>query len=308
MSDEPRRPTPSDSPARRAYWTAQVRLWHPVASASRAAKGMAILFGALALVFFLPLALLQVSLSAARGGHLPWPVLQWALTTPLGALLLTALCLLMVGPPFILFSVWQIRQQVAQAIDMTGWPPIAWPIPWPTRPQPPSLPRWLGYGRREQTLTLIMLVLGTLLAIELVGIFIASSVYGFIELGRVQCDTNGNRCPPTFSVSWLVIASLCAAIALSGVARFRWLRRVEATCRVRLLYRDWSSMVPLYYIRQPGMTPEAVAAALTRFSSAQAVPLARLVVLAGLVMTPFVLLASASFVLSAWLQLQWMPG
>jgi hypothetical protein len=119
--------------------TAQVRPWLPGTSASGVAKVGAILNGALVLVGFAPLTLLVLSWSGARGGHLPWPALQWVLTTPLGALLLTALCLLMVGPPFILYSMWQLRQQVAQAIDITYWPPIAWPIPWPTRPQPPSI-------------------------------------------------------------------------------------------------------------------------------------------------------------------------
>src|SRR5260221_14538801 len=125
MSDEPQRPTTDDSTAWGTYWTAQVRPWLPGTSASRAAKGTALFFGALALVFFLPLTLLEVGWSAARGGHLPWPVLQWAVATPLGALLLTALCLLMVGPPIVLESMWQLRQQVAQAIDMTGVPLLA---------------------------------------------------------------------------------------------------------------------------------------------------------------------------------------
>src|SRR5258708_35547482 len=127
--------------------TAQVRPWLPGTSASRAAKGMALFFGVFALVFFLPLTLLEVGWSAARGGHLPWPALQWDVTTPLGALLLTALCVLIVGPPIVLDSLWQLRQQVAQAIDMTDLPPAAWPGPWPTPPQQPWIQRWLGYGR-----------------------------------------------------------------------------------------------------------------------------------------------------------------
>jgi hypothetical protein len=288
--------------------TAQVRPWLPGTSASGPEKGIAIFFGAILLVVYVPIMLLSVSTIGTQGGHLPWPALQWVLTTPLGTLLLTALCLLMVGPPFILFSVSQFRQQVAQAIDITGWPLMAWPIPWPTRPQPPSIQRWLGYGRREQALSLSMLMLGTLLAIELVGIFIASSLYGFYELGRLPCRTTGTGCSTDFPITGIVIASMPAAMALSHVARFRWLRRVEVTSHVWLRYRDWFSMAPPYYVRQPGMTPEAAAAALARFSSAQTVPLARLVVIGALVITPYVLLASTSFVLSAWLQLQWIPG
>jgi len=292
--------------------TAQVRPWLPGTSASGAAKAGAILNGALVLVGFAPLTLLALSWSGTPGGHLPWPILQWVVTTPPGALLLTALCLLMVGPPFILYSMWQLRQQVAQAIDMTGWLPIAWPIPWPipwpTRPQPPSIQRWLGYGRREQALSLIMLVLGTLLAIELVGIFIASSLYGFYERGRLPCRTTGTGCSPDFPFIGILLVTLWAVVALSCIAQIRWLRRVEATSHVWLRYRDWSWPSPLCYVRQPGVTPEAAAAALARFSSAQAAPVARLVVIGALVMTPYVALVSASWALGAWLQLLWIPG
>jgi hypothetical protein len=309
MTDEPQRPTPGDSTAWGAYWTAQGMPWLPGTSASKAAKGAALFLGVLTLVFFLPITLLEVGWSAARGGHLPWPALQWAVTTPLGALLLMALCVLVVGPPFVLDSLWQLRQQAAQAIDITGAPLMAWPGPLPTHPQPPWIPRWLGYGRGEQALSLTLLILGTLLAIEQVSVFIASAVYRFIELGRVQCDANGNRCQPTFPVvSWIVVASLFAAMALSGVARSRWLYRVKSTSHVWLRYRDWFSMTPLYYVRPPSVTPEAAAAALARFSSARAVPLARRFFIGVLVVTPYVLLASASFVLSVWLQLHWIPG
>ncbi len=197
MSDEPQRPTSTDDRnAWGAYWTAQGMPWLPGTNASKAAKGTALFFGAIALVLFLPITLLEVGWSTARGGHLPWPALQGVITTPLGALVLTALCILVIGWPYVLASVWVLRRDVARAIDITGVPLMAWPSPWPTRPQPPSLLRWLGYGRREQALNLIMLVLGTLLAIELVGIFSASTLYGFYERGRLPCRTTGTGCSP----------------------------------------------------------------------------------------------------------------
>jgi hypothetical protein len=310
MSDEPQRPTPGDGTAWGAYWTAQGMPWLPGTSASKAAKGTAMLSGALVLVGYVPLTLLAVGWSGARGGHLPWPVLQWALTTPLGALLLIALCVLVIGPPGVLFNLWQLKRQVAQAIDMTDLPPAAWPGPWPTRPRQPRIQRWLGYGRREQALSLALLVLGTLLAVALVVAFLASFILwsrGFGDV-RVQCDTTGTGCPPTFPLMAIPSASLVAVVALSQVARFRWLRRAEATSRLWLRYRDWSWPSPLYYVRPSGVTPEAAAAALVRLSSVQAVPLARQVGIYALAMTPIVLLVSASFVLSAWLQLQWIPG
>jgi hypothetical protein len=290
--------------------TAQGMPWLPGTSASGAAKGTAMLSGAFVLVGYVPLTLLQVGASAARGGHLPWPILQWAVTTPLGVLLLIALYVLVIGPPGVLFNLWQLRRQVAQAIDITDLPPAAWPGPWPTRPQRPPIQRWLGYGRRDQALSLALLVLGTLLAVALAVAFFASFILwsrGFGDV-RVQCDTTGTGCPPDFPVMGIVLAALWAAIALSWVARFRWLRRAEATSHLWLRYRDWSWPSPLYYVRPSRVTPEAAAAALVRLSSVRAVPLTRLVGIYALAITPIVLLVSASFVLSAWLQLQWVRG
>jgi hypothetical protein len=63
-------------------------------------------------------------------------------------------------------------------------------------------------------------------------------------------------------------------------------------------------------VRQSGVTPEAAAAALARFSSARRMPepWARTFFIFVLATTPYVVLASASFALSEWLQLQWIPG
>lgn len=287
--------------------------WLPGTSASGVAKVTAILNGALLLVGSVPLALLVVtwSWSGAPGGHLPWPALQWAFTTPLGALLLATLCLLVVGPPLMLFNLWLLHPQVARAIDITGLPPAWWPGPWPTYPQQPSLQRWLGQGRRERALNLALFALGTLLAAALVGALLGSGVYGLRASGaRYAPDGNGcpNGCPPTYPLTGIVLASWFAAIALSWVARFLWLRRVEATSRVWLRYRSWLDAARLYYVRQPGVTPEAAAGALARFSSARPVPWARTFFISVLALTPYALLASASFALNGWLQLQWIPG
>ncbi|HEX6542386.1 MAG TPA: hypothetical protein VF040_11575 [Ktedonobacterales bacterium] len=288
----------------------------PGTSASGAVKVSAILYGALLLMVAVSLALLDVtwSWSGARGGHLPWPVLQWVLTTPLGTLLLTALCLLVVAPSYLLLNRWPLRMQLARAVDITGLPPALWSSPWPTYPQPPALSRWLGYGRRERALSLALLVLGALLAVVLIGVFFGSTVYGLrASDARIAPDGNGclNGCPPTYPLTGIVIASLFAAIAFSTMTQYRWLRHVEASSHVWLRYRSWliaAPAAPLYYVRPPEAPPEAAAAALARFSSTRLVPLARMCCIFVLAMTPYVLLVSASFVLSGWLQLQWIPG
>ncbi|HEX8035385.1 MAG TPA: hypothetical protein VF510_16130 [Ktedonobacterales bacterium] len=285
----------------------------PGASASKAAKGMALVLGALVLVGFVPLALLQASSSGARGGHLPSSARQWAVTTPTGTLTLIALCILVLGSPYILYARWLFRREVARASDITDVPLVVWPTSGPARsPRPlplrrPLLQRWLGRGRRERAVSLVLLTLGTLLAVALVGVFFASAIVSFRGLGDVRCDSSGNHCSPSFPLTGIPVASMFAVIALTYLARSRWLQRVEATSRVWLRYRDWTGSTPLCYVRQPGVTPEAAMAALARFSSARAVPVARQVFVGVLVAVPYVVLAGASFVLGTWLQLHWLP-
>jgi hypothetical protein len=284
----------------------------PGTSASRTAKGVAIFLGAGTLVVFVPLTLLTGSAIGARGGHLPWPAVQWAVSTPVGALVLIALCILVLGPPLVLFALWQQRREVALSIDVTGVPPWAWPSPRQARlqraVQHAHRQRWLGLGRRDQAVSLALLVFGTLLAVALVDIFIVSGIVSLRALDSVRCDANGNACPPSFSLTGIPQASLFAVLALAQVARSRWLQHVETTSRVWLRYQDWTWTTPLCYICQPGVTPEAAAAAIGRFSSSAAVPLARRFCVGVLVATPYVAVVSAFSVLSAWLQLAWMPG
>jgi hypothetical protein len=274
---------------------------------------MAIFMGVLGagiLVVFVPLTLLTVSAIGAHGGHLPWPAVQWTFTTPVGALVLIALCFLVMGTPLVLFALWQLRREVALSVDVTGVPPWVWPGPWQiqTRPWPPSLHGWLGHARREHVVNLTLLILGLLLAGGLLGTFVASGLYGFNALGSVPCDANGNACPPTFPLTGIIFPSWFAAIALTYGVRSRRLRRIEAASGVWLRYRDWTSMPQLCYLRPPGVTPEAAAAALGRFSSSSAVPFARRFFIGALVGSPYVVLASASLVVSAWLRLAWIPG
>jgi hypothetical protein len=288
----------------------------PGTSASGAGKVMALLFGVLALGLVL-LALLQAIWIGERGGSLPWPAVQWALTTPLGALLVTALCTLVFVPSWVLLSRWPIRRQVAQAIDITDLPPSwGWPSPWQANPPKPLAQRWLGQGRRDRALSLALLALGVLLAAALMGAFVGSAVYGLRAAdARIAPDGNGclGGCPPPYPLMGMVLAGWGVATALSWPARSLWLRRVEASSHVWLRYRSWLTATPLYYVRQPGVTPEAAAAALARFSSARhvpsvPVPWARTFFIGVLAMTPYMVLASASFALSGWLQLQWIPG
>jgi hypothetical protein len=264
--------------------------------------------GALVLIGFIPLALLEATWSGKRGGHLPWPAVQWAVTTPLGTLVVIFLGLLVLAPPTVLLSVSQRRRELARAVDVTSLPPWAWPGPWQRRPRHLSLHGWLGEGRREQALSLALLALGVPLAVALVGIFVASGIYGLAAHGSLQCGDVGTACPPTFALTGDVLASQFAAMALAYVARSLWLRRVEVASHLLLRYQDWSWMSPLCYIRSIDLNPDAAATSLARFSTSVTTPFARRFFIGAVVSTPYVMLVSTSFVLSTWLQLQWRPG
>jgi hypothetical protein len=241
-------------------------------------NSLALLVGAFVLVACLPLTLLAASWSRAMGGHLPWPALDWAFTTPAGTLLVTALALLVVSPPYVWYTRWQLRREVAHARDVTGVPPALWPRPGPAhraRREQRQTQRMRGAERarrQEHMRRLALLVLGVLLARVLTGGFLAATVAGLAELSREQLACGvvraGTACPPLSPITGSAVASLFAALALSYGVRARWLRRVEATSGVWLHARTMAALTPFYYVRQPGVTPEAAAAALVRVTPA----------------------------------------
>ena len=50
-------------------------------------------------------------------GHLPWPLVQWAFATPLGAVAVTLLSMVVVGLPFLVWrDTFDINQLIAEAI------------------------------------------------------------------------------------------------------------------------------------------------------------------------------------------------
>jgi hypothetical protein len=121
-----------------------------ITSSTRLDIGIALIYSTLALatlVFLLP----SAALSTPLRWHLPWPILQWALTTPIGNLSLFVLRLLVAGPPFILFMVWVCRRMIARASDVTEMPIAAGANRCQARLHLPLLQRWLGVGRGAQS-------------------------------------------------------------------------------------------------------------------------------------------------------------
>lgn len=290
----------------------------PGTSASRLLMGFAISFCALTLVILVFFSLIETIYIQPldRGSppppwHLPWPVLQWAVASPTGFLTLSALGILVVGPPFAVFSIWSYRPQVARARDVTDVPQVWWAIPQQAHLQPPLLQRWLGQRRSERAVSLALLVVGVLLFVALVGVpleAIAVSNRLLNQLDVQPCITHYGCRPPTATLKTIVTFGWMAWLWLGPWAVAWWLRRLEVTSGVWFRYGTWMGGNRLYYVRQPGVTSEAATAALARVSPTHAVPYVRYIFFFVLVWSWYAVLFAAAFLLDTWLQYQWLPG
>jgi hypothetical protein len=282
--------------------------------------GLAVMWSAYALV---PLAFLSLTntpwlafltgpttIWSPRHWHLPWPVLQWAVTSPVGYPALSALGILVVAPLFVRFGLWRSRRKVARARDLIEVPQVGWASPWQAGLQLPLLQRWLGLGRRERAVSLILLAIGVLLAGALVGVVCAAvGESGRFAVTDAHLCTVQYGCPPLPApLKGIGIVSLGAAIALGYGARSLWLHRLEGTSGVWFRYGGGMGWNTLYYVRKLGVTPEAAATALARVSSARPVPYVRYLFFGALVFSPWMVLWAAAWLLDTWLQYQWLPG
>lgn len=264
-------------------------------------------FPLLFLLLLGPLIGLMTVEATQAGGHLPWPVAQWALTTPAGLVGILAICVGVGAPAFIVAQRHFLRGwTLARAVDVTAVPPWVWLTRPPVYPGETRADRWLGRSRRAQLVSLTLLGGAALIYLLLVPSFLVAVGVILRSIPLPPCGVGG--CPPVYPLIPLGLASEWVIIGLSSVAQYRWLRRVEGSSGVWLRYRNWFQTPGLCYIRQPGVTPEAAAVALARFAPAEAVPLVRafaFVVLGGL---PLLLVLFASGFLQFWLQTQWLPG
>jgi hypothetical protein len=289
----------------------------PGTSATRVQMGAAIFGSALTLVILVFFSLIEtIYIQPLDGGsppppwHLPWPVVQWAVASPMGFLTLSALGILVVAPPFVLFWIWRYRPEVARARDVTDVPKVWWAIPWQARLQPPLLQRWLGQRRSERAVSLALLVVGVLLFVALMGVLLAASVVSVRLTNQLdaQCTTTHYGCPPpTATLKTILAFGWIAWLWLGQGAVALWLHRLEGTSGVWFRYGNWMTS-RLYYVRQPGVTSEVATAALARVSSAHAVPYVRYLFFFVLVWGWYTVLFAAAFLLDTWLQYQWLPG
>jgi len=267
-------------------------------------------WAAVLLLFLLPLApvigLMTVDATQA-GGHLPWPVAQWVLTTPAGLFVLLAICV-GVGAPALIVAQRHILRgwMLARAVDVTLVPPWVWLTRPPVYPGETRVDRWLGRSRKARMVSLTLLGAAALICLLLVASFLATAVVSLMSIPHATCGVRG--CPPMYPLVPIVLASEWVIIGLSSFAQYRWLRRVEGSSGVWLRYRNWFQTQGLCYIRQPGVTLEAAAVALARFAPTEAMPLARVFALVVLGALPLFLVLIAGFFLQFWLATQWLTG
>lgn len=247
--------------------------------------------------------------------YLPLPIVtQWRQTAPLTTSLgiLALMAGLALGLPLGLAAARQF--QLAYAVDVTELPTTDWLMTyWSTRPREP-LPGpgeptrgeyWLGRGRRQRVLSLLALVFAVLLLLSFFVVYIAVEWYGVSHFP----DCVGSRCPPSYSqyisVPWPL------GFGIMYLIQYVRVRSVERRCGIRFRVPEVSMPGMLKsYVRAPGVTREAAAAALARYhrdSRGGERPDARRMLVTMLLFVPFALVRIALTLLTAWLPTQWTP-
>ncbi|HEX9057093.1 MAG TPA: hypothetical protein VF818_06120 [Ktedonobacterales bacterium] len=242
-------------------------------------------------------------------GHLPWPLVQWAVTTPLGYLALTAVGAVIMVVPFIVLQ-WRTwpGASPARAADVTGLPPWMWPTRARMSPGETWRERWLGRDPGARRASVAILVGAALLALLLVTVLFASFAGVVFLLFSHTCRAQDCLANPYVgSVMSIAVGSELVALTLMRLASYLRLRRVERESGVWLRSRDIWMAIPLYYIRRPGVTHDAATTTLARFGPSGAPPTARAIAVAVLAITPMALLLGAAIFLSMWLPTQWIP-
>jgi hypothetical protein len=242
--------------------------------------------------------------AGAQGGHLPWMPAQLAFATAPGLVVLVVgsacvLALLYIAVPQVGQTGWR---QVARAVDVTDVPSEAW---YDRGGAAVSVTeRWLGRDGRTRQASVLALALAALLALGMVGAFVASGWYLF---ATPASHCTARECAPSYPLYTVAMVDQLAIMVAIFVAQHRWLGRIEKACGVWFRYRDAGATTSLYYVRRHGVTPEAASAALARFAPPDR-PMAYWVVTMMLVEVPAIAFLCAGLVLTAWLPLQWVPG
>jgi hypothetical protein len=265
----------------------------------------------IAAVFILT-ALENAELAGSFKGHWPWPLAQWALTTPLGTLILAVVGGLIVSAPYIVLIHLGLLISTSQLVDVTDLPLDAWPLSrlvqdgsagatlsenaW-FRPSPQQRARvwWALAG----------------VGLLLLSLAVAAVVVTWYTLSHVPSCANVS-CPPSLATQ-LTTTPIVLGLFLMYLSSVVWTAWVERRCGVRFRVRSANERMRAY-IRRPGVTPEAASAALRRYTHAtrENHPPEQLAMrFSWLLAVPFAifcLMAIGATLLSAWLSTQWIPG
>jgi hypothetical protein len=258
-----------------------------------------------AVVFLLRTATAIALELGSRQGHSSWPLAQWALTTPLGTVVLAVVGGLMWSVPTAVLIA-RLNPVLVRPVDVTALPLGAWPRSlsrWDNPTDATEADDWLGRTQSQRAQSWLALALAALLALSLLAAVGVSAWYG-VNQHYLVCEAGG--CPPDFSLQFtfpqagvgVFIVFLCYVIRLAWVQR-----RCGVWFRAR--YPDERSLGT--YIRRPGVTPEAAATALQRYVH-DSRPLAQVVLRASIALIPFFLLVIGGEFLATWLSTQWIPG
>lgn len=274
----------------------------PGTDAWRLWKGLIGLYLVVAVVI-LGLSMLTAILNGTDRGHLPWPVAQWAVTTPLGALAVAVVGGLVWGLPASLIVL--TRPVVVRPVDVTDIPPYFWPRPlslWADPTGGALADSILGRGRPQRALSVLTLAVAALLLIGLIALFFAVIVYGIRNFPT--CGESG--CAPTFTFEFTSLPEV-VGLTIMFLSQYAWTTHVERRCGIWFRARgQWESNLGAY-IRRPGVAPEAAAAALQRYARNASIPMAGAILLSTLAVIPPILLMSGGALLAFWLSSQWIP-
>src|SRR5260221_3638023 len=169
------------------------------------------------LLLLVPLIGLMTVEATQASGHLPWPVAQWALTTPVGLFGILAICVGIGAPTFIVGQRHFLRGwTLARAVDVTEVPPWVWLTRPPVYPGETRADRWLGRSRRAQLVSLTLLGGAALICLLLVASFLAAVAVSLRSIPLPLCGVGG--CPPTYPLIPMGLAGECGITGLSSFA------------------------------------------------------------------------------------------